>query len=216
MKKTFEFYWGNSFEFTYSICGYFDNRPIITISPGFYTLYIRLPFRNKWTDECDPPKCGVAIHNQTFWIYKWGKGNGNGGNKWWTWNIPFITKSCIRHSILLKDGTWEHELNKENKNFWKDEWNEKKMSWDTTYVDKYDDEMIPTKIYVEEREWRPKWLTWTKKFAKIRRVIDVHFSSEVGKRKGSWKGGTIGCSYEILNGEEPLECLKRMEKERDL
>jgi len=39
-------------------------------------------------------------------------------------------------------------------------------------------------------------------------------SKEVGKEKGSWKGGCVGCSYEILPNETPLECLKRMEKER--
>ena len=37
---------------------------------------------------------------------------------------------------------------------------------------------------------------------------------EVGKKKGSWKGGCIGCSYDSKPGETPEECLKRMEKER--
>jgi hypothetical protein len=39
-------------------------------------------------------------------------------------------------------------------------------------------------------------------------------SKECGERKGSWKGGTLGCSYELLPNETPLDCLKRMEKER--
>jgi hypothetical protein len=50
------------------------------------------PFKNKWTDECDSHKWGIAIHNNTFWIYKVGKGNMNGVSKWWTWRIPFFTK----------------------------------------------------------------------------------------------------------------------------
>ena len=82
-------------------------------------------------------------------------------------------------------------------------------------TDKYDNEKIPTTIYVEEREWRPKWLKWTKMFAIINRTIDVHFSKEVGKRKGSWKGGTLGCGYTLRKNETPLECLKRMEVERN-
>ena len=49
---------------------------------------------------------------------------------------------------------------------------------------KYDGEIIPTTIYVDEREWRPKWLKWTSLFAKKRRSIDIHFSKEVGKEKG--------------------------------
>jgi hypothetical protein len=55
---------------------------------------------------------------------------------------------------------------------------------------------------------------WTSLFAIVRRTIDVHFSKEVGEYKGSWKGGTLGCVYEILLDEEPLDCLKRMERER--
>ena len=40
-------------------------------------------------------------------------------------------------------------------------------------------------------------------------------TEEVGKKKGSWKGGCIGCSYDLKPGETPEECLKRMEKERE-
>ena len=174
-----------------------------------------LPFRNKWTDECDSPKWGIAIHNNTLWINRGGKGNMKGGSKWWTWNIPFITKDWVRTSILLKDDTWEHETKGNKKDFYNDEWKQKQKSWTYDYTDKYDGEVIPTTIYVEEREWRPKWLKWTRLSAKTIRTIDIHFSKECGKRKGSWKGGTLGCGYELLPNEQPLDCLKRMEKERE-
>lgn len=145
-----------------------------------------------------------------------GKGNECGGNKWWTWNIPFITLEWVRTSVLLKDDTWEHTTKENRKDFFNDAWKIKQKSWKYDYTDKYDNSVVPTTIYVEEREWRPKWLTWTKLFARVKRTIDVHFSKEVGKRKGSWKGGTIGCGYDLLPGEDPLDCLKRMEKEREL
>jgi len=205
------FYWGWQFDISYEKCGYFDNRPRINLDLIFFSLSIVLPFRNEWTDECDPPKYGIAIHNNTIWIYRGGKGNGN---KWWAWNIPFITMNWFRRSILLKDDTWEHENPKQHKGFYNDEWNEKQKSWTYDYTDSYDGEIIPTTIYVEELEWRPKWLKWTKMFAKTRRSIDVHFSKECGERKGGWKGGTLGCGYELLPNETPLECLMRMEKER--
>lgn len=208
------FYFTNSFDISFELCGYFDNRPRINICLVFFRLAIILPFRNKWTDECDAPKWGIAIHNNTFWIYKGGKGNMNGGNKWWTWHIPFITKDWIRTSILLKDDTWEHEVNGSRKEFYNDEWKQKQKSWTYDYTDKYDNSIIPTTIYVEEREWRPKWLKWTGIFKSVNRTIDVHFSKECGKRKGSWKGGTLGCSYSLLPNEQPLDCLKRMERER--
>lgn len=210
------FWWAWTFDISYETCGYFDNRPRINICLIFFHLEFILPYRNEWTDECDSPKWGIAIHNNTFWIYRGGKGNMNGGNKWWTWNIPFLTKEWVRTSILLKDDTWEHETKGNSKSFYKDEWKQKQKSWTYDYTDKYDGEVIPTTIYVEEREWRPKWLTWTSLFTTKRRTIDVHFSKECGKRKGSWKGGTLGCGYELLPNETPLECLQRMEKNRKL
>lgn len=209
-------YFGPSFQLTYETCGYFENYPRINISLFFFTLTIALPSPNEWINECDPPKWGVAIHNNTFWIYKGGEGNLNGGNKWWTWDIPFFTTSWVRTSILLKDNTWAHETPGNNQRFYDDEWKQKQMSWDYDFTDKTDNTVIPTKIYVEEREWRPKWLTWTKKFAKVRRTIDIHFSAEVGRRKGSWKGGVIGCGYDLQPNEHPIDCIKRMEFERDL
>jgi len=68
-------------------------------------------------------------------------------------------------------------------------------------------------IGVEEREWRWRWLPWLP-IGKVTRAIDVTFSAEVGERSGSWKGGCIGCGYEILHDELPEECLRRMERDR--
>ena len=45
--------------------------------------------------------------------------------------------------------------------------------------------------------------------------IEIEFDKEVGKKKGSWKGGCIGCSYDLKPGETAEECLKRMGKERE-
>ena len=53
------------------------------------------------------------------------------------------------------------------------------------------------------------WPKWTEE------SIDVCFSDEVGERSGSWKGGTIGCGYDLHHGETMVECLRRMERERD-
>lgn len=208
------FYWGNSFDISFELCGYFDNRPRINLDIIFFNLCLILPFRNKWTDECDPPKWGLSIHNNTFWIYKGGKGNGKGGNKWWTWDIPFITTNWIRTSILLKNDTWEHETRGNYKEFYNQEWKDKQKVFHYDFTDNYDGEIIPTTFYVEQREWRRKWLEWTSLFSIVRTSIDVHFSKEVGNRKGSWKGGIIGCGYEILKNETPMDCIKRMEKER--
>lgn len=65
-------------------------------------------------------------------------------------------------------------------------------------------------IQYEERLWTRFWIPWRR----LSRSIDVRFSDEVGERTGSWKGGTIGCGYELRGSETPGECLRRMERER--
>ena len=73
---------------------------------------------------------------------------------------------------------------------------------------------IEAKISVEEREWRQRWLRWTKFGALVKRTIEVEFNHEVGEERGSWKGGCTGCEYEMRPDETPVECLRRMQRDR--
>lgn len=54
---------------------------------------------------------------------------------------------------------------------------------------------------------------WPRRY---REEICVKFDKEVGERSGTWKGGVVGCGYEMRDGEEPLDTLRRMERERTL
>ena len=77
----------------------------------------------------------------------------------------------------------------------------------------YDGKEIIVKTKIEEREWAfgEGWFKWLSFFRKnlIRRSLDLDFSSEVGPEKGSWKGGTIGHSIEMLPNELHEEAFKR-------
>jgi hypothetical protein len=69
----------------------------------------------------------------------------------------------------------------------------------------FDKTRISAKTQINEREWRLgegrfRWLSWFAK-PKVRRSLDIQFSEETGKRKGSWKGGTIGHSIDMLPEE---------------
>jgi hypothetical protein len=48
----------------------------------------------------------------------------------------------------------------------------------------------------------------------LEQSIDVTFDEEVGSERGSWKGGCVGCSYEMEPGETPAMTLRRMQRER--
>ena len=69
----------------------------------------------------------------------------------------------------------------------------------------HDGEDLIATTKIEEREWRfgEGWFKWLSLFCrpKIHRSLDISFSGETGPEKGSWKGGTIGTSIEMLPGE---------------
>lgn len=205
--------------------------PLLFIPWG--PIYINLPIRSKW-DECDPPEYGIAYHDTRIWIYR--------GVKWWTIRMPWQFE-WVRTSLLTKNTSeftspldllfytnpprvanseenwinWIHETKGRRVDTWKDE--VKSLLWKREYSYHYilksgkGQARIAT-VGVLEREWRMRWLTWIPLFNKVSRSIDVEFNDEVGERTGSWKGGTLGCGYELRQGESPIQCLRRMEKER--
>jgi len=216
------------FEITYAECGYEEGNGELHISMFGWHSVFKFPWKSKrFPDgDCDAPQWGIAIHNNTFWIYKGGNGNWGGGSKWWTWDIPFFTKEHVRHDVQCDFSDDDHEkdlrmvpydnlVGNYDKNYTPLKENKLVYKYHYNYLDKYDGEVIPCTFWVEEREWRPKWLTWTGMFKTVNRYIEIEFDKEVGKQKGSWKGGCVGCGYDLLPGEHPIECIRRMELERE-
>jgi len=186
---------------------------------GWGRLYINLPIRTGIQD-CDSAAWGFNYHDNKIWIYIGGGGNFEGGKKWKTFTMPWDA-TWVRTSTLMKDGyDWFHEVSGNRVKWDGDDIGSynwlRDNKWKEThpYVDPYDNTTVNATISVEEREWRPFWFQWTTLFAGKRRTIDISFDKEVGREKGSWKGGTIGCSYTLLPNESPIECLRRMEVER--
>lgn len=215
------------FEITFNECGYDEGWAHLSISMLGWYNQIQLPFikSKRFPDgDCDGPSYGIAVHNDTFWIYRGGNGNCGGGSKWWTWDLPWFTSDIYRHEIETKDPETGkirmipykvlNEMKDKNGRWQPIEENPLTNIHYSDFTDKYDGTVLTASFYVEEREWRRKWFHWTRLGRTVRRSIDIKFSEEVGSRKGSWKGGTVGCGYDLLPGETPEECLKRMERER--
>jgi len=226
-------------EFVYEICGYETGNAELHISLlGWHSLF-RLPWKSKRypNGDCDAPRYGFAIHSKAFWLYTGGNGNLDGGSTFISWYLPFTYSiPYCRHQVecsvqLVGALTAPAMIDysdlecKDNKN-WKpihevgpvligQSWYELK-TYHYDYVDSYDGEIIPCTYWVEEREWRPKWLGWLGLFKHVQRNIEVQFSKEVGSEKGSWKGGVTACGYELKPNELPYECIRRMERERKL
>lgn len=200
---------------TIAPAGYFDNRAQVNFSFGWGQFYINIPFITSKYDESDPPRYGYYFYSVNDWIpdsFVLCLGRKT-KHYYMPWSLDWY-----RTSIMLKDETWVHETKNNRKDFYKEEWNELRWKSERPYVYTTKSGNIQLRkatIKVEEREWRPKWFMWTSIFSKIRRSIDVEFNEEIGERVGSWKGGTIGCGYDMLPNETPVQCLRRMESERN-
>lgn len=184
----------------------------------FFSVFLQLRFlpRRKPVDQI-LDKWGVSLDGDSF-----SSVHLNWGHHCKIVHLPWAL-TFFRKSVLARDGTWLHELapsRQDDLRNWKEfresvEINGYRERHPYTYTLRNGtvQERIAT-VSVEEWEFRRRWLLWTPWLAQVRRSIEVNFSDEVGERSGSWKGGTIGCGYEMKSGETLLDTLRRMECER--
>lgn len=214
--KWMTFYFDWNFNISFEKYGYSDTKPRLNLGLIFFNLTIKLPFKSKCEETWgESPRYGIAIHHNKIWIF-YGNDKNTDGSRWYTITLPW-DYTWVSTSILCKDNHWETETNKDRKNFYEDKWNDIKFTETVPY--KYTlkngetQERMAT-ISVEKREWRWYWFKWLSLTKKTYTNINVDFEHAIGENCDSWKGGTYGCSYKLLKNETPLQCLRRMEKER--
>jgi len=112
----------------------------------------------------------------------------------------------VRHETLMADGSWQEG------------WRPKEGQWQATDVpffyrsracERQDGKATLT---VMRGIYRGRLLPFRRK---IFTSVDVEFDCEVGNQRGSWKGGTTGCSEKLKPGETPIECFHRMMRTRN-
>lgn len=204
-------------EITYNTSSYYHDNAELHISLfGWHSLF-RLPWKHKNKNNWFTygKKYGFNTFNHIL-IFHFGL-------KTKCWELPFVSYGNVYRWVRYK-GHLDYyfcECDSSDERYWGTHPNktnyqggcQEPTTWTYNYTDPYDGTVVPCKFWVEEMEWRPKWLKWTKRFALIKRFIEVEFSQEMGSKKDTWKGGTMGCSYEMLPDEHPKECIRRMEKE---
>jgi len=221
---------GTGFEIVFEKWGYFDPRP--QINTNITTLLaLILPFISLWLVPMSLFFCFYSWGSLYINLpYNTGKDQSTGGKSygimtyhidsgfptelwirgWKSFDFPWAFKFWKRE-VLHKDG-WRTE--KRGDDLWdKEKWaNELVLEiYPYIYTLKSGEKQERTAtIYQEKRYWR----RWFNLLTKCNHYIEIEFSDEVGEKSGSWKGGTIGCSYTMKKGETPLQCLQRMEKER--
>jgi len=188
--------------------GYFDSRYAISWCFGWGQFHVKLPFKTKIPESCDTPRYGIQVHNDTFWLHLGGKMNSweQCDSKWITWYLPFFHWVHDFHQFKDSNGNWID-------GGWENRDNAYIEEHPYTYTLKSGEiQERVANCCVERRQWHRKWFPFLKM---VRTTIDIQFNDEVGERSGSWKGGCVGCGWELLEGETIDQGLKRMEKERE-
>lgn len=134
------------------------------------------------------------------------------------WEIPWKTWNFDRWTVYNPDHTFfaHIEIGASSRKKWSFEESERiraEVPKAQISFNDFDGEEIIATCFIEEREWfkGTKSFSWLKYIFKsmIKRQIDITFDKETGAQKGSYKGGTVGCSEDIGINETILEAFTR-------
>lgn len=177
--------------------------------PWLLSCYIKLPFLRRWAREPEDimESWGVSYSSpeSVLWL-RWGR-------HYRMVTMPWADLVHIAREVMRPDGSWVPYVGTYEREKAPDGRHTEAHPYRYLLRSGEVQQRVAT-IHIERMEWRLRWLRWTRLGRKVRYYIDVEFSDEVGERSGSWKGGTVGCSYDLRPGETPVECLRRMESER--
>lgn len=136
----------------------------------------------------------------------------------WGYFLPWTQWRHVRHAFYDEAGNLFHERCGKSPRLGSAEYEADRAAEESCpaltfeFLD-FDGERLTARTRIEQREWLfgVGWFKWLSLFRKRRvsRSLDIHFSGETGKRKGSWKGGTIGHSIGMKQGEAHESAFRR-------
>lgn len=159
-----------------------------------------------WYWNVDRRQYGFSVADGFLQVFLGRQTHDSSTTQQWSKFLPWKQWRFIRHSMygLNGDHFWT-QLARERGD-WRAAMDAKEQCPSVSFAfNDFDGEPIVATTIIEEREWKfgEGWFKWLSLFRrpKVSRSLDIRFSKETGKRKGSWKGGTVGHSIEMLPGE---------------
>ncbi|MFN7090707.1 MAG: hypothetical protein ACK4P4_09185 [Allorhizobium sp.] len=162
--------------------------------------------------DIHPRQFGFSVSNGFLQVFLGPQTHDSTTTKTWCKFLPWTQWRFNRHSFYGLNGEHVATLPDIGKSYLDDpgRFDRERAIEDATptvtfaFKD-FDGEELTATTKIEEREWLSGegWFKWLSLFRKpkINRSLDIRFSGETGRRKGSWKGGTIGHSFEMRPGE---------------
>ncbi len=162
-----------------------------------------------WYYNTDMREYGVAYSEGFLQVYLGRQTHDSSTEQRWSKFLPWTQWRHVRHSLYGLNG--EHYWTEPARmGDWFETYEERRAIEDacpaqTFNFTDYDGEALTAKTNIEEREWHfgEGWFKWLSLFRKpkIKRSLNINFSNETGRRKGSWKGGTMGTGIDMTPGE---------------
>lgn len=167
-----------------------------------------------WYWQIDRRTYGVSIMGNFLHVNYGAQTMDSSTEQSWGYFLPWLEWNFRRHSFYGLDGGtvadvwWPRKRGKPG--YAHDCWEKVRQAETdvpkrTFLFNDFDGQLIGATTHIEEREWwrGTGWFKWLRFFCrpKICRSLDIAFSHEVGARKGSWKGGTVGHGIDMLPGE---------------
>lgn len=169
--------------------------------------------------DIEPRQFGVQLSDGFLQVFLGPQTNDSLTTKSWCCHLPWTQWRFVRQSWYGPTGQhietlWQSKDRalRSAQSDWRYEF-EKTLAKTRFEFDDFDGERIEVATHIEEREWRfgEGWFKWMSLFRRPRviRSLDLEFSKEVGREKGSWKGGTMGHGIDMLPGELHEAAFKR-------
>lgn len=180
-----------------------------------YRTHVKTPSGGYW--DVHPTEYSVSLNEGGHLsVHHGAQTHDSSTSKYWGCFLPWTQWRMVAHRVYSADGVLQGDVHTFGRAF--ENWERRHALIEATpkavfVMRDFDDEVIEVTTYIEEREWWFgegwfKWLAWFRP-RKIRRSLDLRFSSETGPDKGSWKGGTTGTGIDMLPGEEAEAAFRR-------
>lgn len=162
-----------------------------------------------WYYDEHPREYGFSLSDGHFMLYLGAQTHDSVTTQSKSWFLPWTQWRFVRYTLYGLDNELLYESSTNSGS-----WEAKKSIPKAVFLFKdYDGKEIQAETLIEQMEWKfgEGWFKLLSVFRKrkISRSLDISFSEEVGPEKGSWKGGTVGHSIEMLPGEIHEAAFKR-------
>ena len=161
--------------------------------------------------DIHPREFGVSL-NDGFLQVPWGAQTMDSStDQGWSCFLPWTQWRQTAHRIYNGDGSLAADVS--GKPFGDLFAAEKAAIKARFLVEDFDGEMVGVSVHIEERERRlgTGWFRWLGylRTRRCTRALDINFDKEVGRDKGSWKGGLCGTGLTMLPGETAQQAFRR-------